>query len=163
MKAMFRIISTAVVAFAYGPVHAQNAIDEASIRAIAAHFEESWNRHDMSSLANSFTEDADFVNVGAKHWKGRKEIAEQHAARLGQFIDSSWTTNAVTTQFLKADVALVHIAWSLRGDKDPDGIIRLPREGLFTWLVIKRGGEWLIRAAQNTNASNLPPPVAPKG
>ena len=37
-------------------------------------WEEAWNNHDMKGLRNLVTEDADFVNVGAKHWKGRKEI-----------------------------------------------------------------------------------------
>ena len=52
--------------------------------------------------------------------------------------------------------------WGLKGDKDPDGTPREPRAGLFTWLVVKDGRNWLIRAAQNTNLSNLPPPAAAK-
>jgi hypothetical protein len=28
---------------------------------------------------------------------------------------------------------------------------RSARGGVFTWVVVKQGGAWLIRAAQNTN------------
>ena len=47
--------------------------------------------------------------------------------------------------------ALMHVDWTLRGDKDPDGTARPPRGGVFTWVVLKRSSAWLIRAAQNTN------------
>jgi hypothetical protein len=65
-------------------------------------------------------------------------------------------------QFLKPDIALAHVAWAIGGDKDPDGTLRNPREGLFSWVLIKRDGNWLIRSAQNTNLSSVPPPAAPK-
>jgi len=46
-------------------------------------------------------------------------------------------------QFLRPDLALVHLAWGM----EP------PREGLFTWLMVKEGDKWLIRAAHNTNVA----------
>jgi len=56
----------------------------------------------------------------------------------------------------------VHVSWGLKGDKDPDGSPRQPREGIFTWVAVKERGNWLIRAAQNTNRSNLPAPQGAK-
>jgi hypothetical protein len=53
----------------------------------------------------------------------------------------------------------MHVEWVLSGDKDPDGTARAPRESLFTWVVIGQADGWLIRAAQNTNRSDLAPPV----
>jgi uncharacterized protein (TIGR02246 family) len=74
-----------------------------------------------------------------------------------QFKESVWTTTAVQVKFLKPDIALVHVSWDLRGDKDPDGTPRQPRRGIFTQVVIKRGGRWLIQASQNTNIRETPP------
>jgi uncharacterized protein (TIGR02246 family) len=139
---------------------AQTSADESRIRMLPKAFEQAWNKHDMKALASLATEDADFVNVGAKHWKGRKEIEQQHAARLSQFMESTLTFKAVTVQFLKPDIALVHIDWAISGDKDPDGSPRKPREGVFSWVVMKQAEAWKIRAAHNTNLSNLQPPVA---
>jgi uncharacterized protein (TIGR02246 family) len=149
-------------AFSWCLAYGETPDEAAKIRVIATSWERAWNTHDMKALGALFTSDADFVNVGGKHWKGRKEIEAEHTLRLGQFGQSTWTTKAVTIQSLKDDVALVHVSWGIEGDKDPDGTQRKPREGLFTWVVIKQGGEWQIRAAQNTNLSNLQPSATRK-
>jgi uncharacterized protein (TIGR02246 family) len=65
----------------------------------------------MKALFTLVTADADFVNVGGKHWKGRVEIEAQHTLRLSQFRESTWTMKDVTIQFLKPDIALVHADW----------------------------------------------------
>jgi uncharacterized protein (TIGR02246 family) len=116
----------------------------------------------MKALFALVTADADFVNVGGKHWKGREQIEAEHTLRLRQFQESTWTTKGVTVQFLKPDIALVHVRWGIVGDRDPDGSLRKPREGVFTWIVTNRSRRWQIRAAQNTNISNLPPPALRK-
>lgn len=136
---------------ACSPASAQVASDEAAIRALATQWEQSWNQHDMKQLFELVTDDADFVNVGARHWKGRQQIEAEHTARLGQFRESTWSTKAVAVQFLQPDIALVHVDWTLQGDKESDGTPRPPRGGVFTWVVVKQSGGWLIRAAQNTN------------
>lgn len=162
ITATLRAFSLLLIAGSCCSVFAQVKGDEAQIQMIATNYERAWNKHDMKALNSLVTEDADFVNVGAKHWKGRKEIEAQHTARLSQFIESTWENKKVTVQFLKRNIALVHINWAIKGDKNPDGSPREPREGVFTWVVIKQNGNWLIRAAQNTNVSNLPPPVTAK-
>lgn len=162
MKALLRASLVLFSLVVGAQAAAQSEGEESGIRAVATHWEQAWNKHDMKALAALFTEDADFVNVGARYWKGRKEIEAQHAARLDQFIESVWTTEEVTVQFLEQDIALVHITWSLKGDKDPDGAARQPREGVFTWVVVKERADWLIRAAQNTNRGNLSAPPGVK-
>ena len=76
------------------------------------------------------------------------QLAEQHRT---QFRDSTWTNEQVSVQFLRPDIALVHIEWAMKGDRDPDDTPRPPRKGFFTWVVIKEEGEWKLRAAHNTN------------
>lgn len=103
------------------------------------------------------------MNVGARRWKGRQQIEAEHASRLSQFRESTWSTQAVKIQFIKPDVALAHVDWALQGDKDPDGTPRSARGGVFTWVVVKQGSGWLIRAAQNTNLGpNNPAQATPK-
>jgi uncharacterized protein (TIGR02246 family) len=159
-----RLITPALVALVCiaSPVQGQSARDEAAIRNLAEMWEEAWNRHDMQALGALFTDDADFVNVGAKHWRGREEIVGKHAATLPQFAQSTWSNSAVDIHFLRPDIAIAHVSWGLKGDKDPDGSPRPPREGKFLWVVVKNGEKWLIRDAQNTNRSNTPEPQVPK-
>ena len=160
---MNRVLCALVVILmgcAFCPVSAQSPNDERQIRSIAASWEKAWNKHDMKALFLSFTSDADFVNVAGRHWKGRQEIEAQHTTRLSQFIKSTYATKAVTVQFLKPDVALVHVDWRITGDTDPDGTARKPRDGVFLWIVVKQWGRWQVRAAQNTNVNN--PPIISK-
>ena len=162
MMALLQVFLILVTLTAVPSIAMEFKVEEAEIRMLAERWELAWNKHDMQALAALFTHDADFVNVGARHWKGNREIETQHAARLDQFRESVWTTKEVTVQFLKPDVALVHVVWALRGDKDPDGTRREPREGVFTWIAVAERGRWLIRAAQNTNQGNLRAPTLTK-
>jgi len=158
LKLSFALLSLFALS---APSHAQLAGDESSVRAVVTKWDDAWNRHDMNSLAKLFTVDADFVNVGGRHWKGREQIEQQHTARLNQFKASVWTTKFVSVQFLKPDIAIAHIDWVLEGDTDPDGTLRPARGGVFTWVLSKQGETWLIRAAQNTNLGNLAPHSVP--
>jgi uncharacterized protein (TIGR02246 family) len=162
MNTALSILYTILMASASSLALAQSPDDEGQIRTIATTWKTAWNAHDMRALFALFTADADFVNVGGKHWKGREQIEAEHTLRLVQFQESTWTTKGVTVQFLKPDIALAHVDWSIVGDKDPDGSVRKPREGVFTWVLTKQSTRWQIRAAQNTNISNLPPPAVRK-
>ena len=64
--------------------------------------------------------------------------------------ESVLTTTNMEVKFIKPDVAVAHIEWGIKGVKDPDGTPRQPQQGIFTWVVEKRKGKWLILAAQNT-------------
>ena len=131
--------------------------DRETIRGVATQWEEAWNRHDMSMMAALLTEDADFVNVLGSHWKGRTEIEHEHATlHQRQFKESMWTTRSVHVQSLQPDLALVHVEWAIRGDRDPDGTMRQPRQGIFTWVMQRHRETWYIRAAHNTDNMNVP-------
>lgn len=132
--------------------HAQDATPEAGNRALAAAFEKAWNTHDMKAFGQLLTEDVDWVNVDAGRGKGRDPVEQGHArVHAGKFKDSVITVKSVEVAPLKPDVALVHVYWGIRGDRDNDGTPREPREGLFTWVTVKDGNAWKIRASHNTN------------
>jgi uncharacterized protein (TIGR02246 family) len=126
--------------------------DEAAIRKLEAGWQAGWNSHDMKALTVLLSDDIDFVSV-AGTWLTGKDAFEKHHARYHamQFKDSVWTTSNVKVAFLKPDVALVDVQWTLKGDRDPDGTPRQPRSGIFTRVVTKDGGRWLIRASHNVN------------
>jgi uncharacterized protein (TIGR02246 family) len=84
------------------------------IRDVARRWEEVWNSHDMAAMATLLAPDADFVNVSGRHWKGRQEIEREHAQRHQvHFKESVWTTHDVAIQSLAADLALVHVKWTI--------------------------------------------------
>src|SRR5262245_16139788 len=147
-----RLLLACIAVAAAMPVLASSPDDERAIRQLAQDYETGWNTHDMSLLGRMRTDDVDFVVVTGEHEKGREATitrpAELHRT---QFRDRTFTTEHVSVRFLRPDIALVHIDWAIKGDRDPDDTLRQPRHGIFTWVVIKYGKEWKLRAAQNTN------------
>ena len=61
------------------------------------------------------------------------------------------TVTGTDIKFLGADIAVAHVRWGMRGDKDADGTPRPPRNGVMMQVLVRRGGAWTIVAAQNTN------------
>ncbi len=133
---------------------AQSPTDDLAIRDLVVAWEKNWNAHDMDAMGMLITEDADFVNVAGLHWKGRAQIVKEHAERHRTNLKlSHWDTRDVAIQALSSEIALVHIEWGMTGDTDFDGTPREPRNGIFSWIVVKKDSRWLIRAVQNTNVS----------
>jgi len=156
-----RVCSILLVAFLQGPslLEGQTS-DEAAIRQVETGLQDAWNHHDMKAWASLFTEDADFVNVAGWWWKGRAEIEKKHtASHTYIFHDSTLTIDEVHTRFLTPEIAVVHVSWTLVGHKNPDGSAGQPRKGIFTQVLQKQNGEWLIAAAQNTDSRPEVPPL----
>jgi uncharacterized protein (TIGR02246 family) len=146
------VLLTSIAIAAVTQAFAAASDDERAIRKLAEEYETGWNKHDMNLLSHMRTDDIDFVVVTGEHEKGREaSIARLAGLHRTQFRDSIWTNEHVAVQFLRPDIALVHIDWAIRGDRDPDDTVRSPRRGIFTWVVIKQGEEWKLRAAHNTN------------
>jgi uncharacterized protein (TIGR02246 family) len=123
------------------------------VRGLGKKWESAWNRHDMAALAGLIAEKGDFVTVGGRWLKGREEFEDYHANyHKTRFRDTIWTTTDTHVRFVSEDLAIVHVLWQLGGEKDPEhGTPRQPRNGIFTWIVARTDGKWLIDAAQNTN------------
>jgi len=137
-----------------------NASDRTAIEALGKSWQETWNRHDMEALSLLLTEDVDFVSVlGPKGWlKRRKQWLAVHAKMYTTyFTDSVWTTKETQIKFLRPNLAVAHVLWSTAGDELRHVKHGDPREGIFTWVVEKRDGKWLIVASQNTETMPVPP------
>lgn len=163
MKPKLALTLTLTLAFLVLPLLAQdkdNSADRAAIEALGKAFQDTWNRHDMAAASRLLAEDVDFVTVlGPNGWlKGRKDWLERHE-RMHKtlFTDSVWTTKEVHVKFLRPDLAVARVLWSTTGDKVRHIKHGEPREGIFTWIVEKRDGKWLILASQNTEVMPVLP------
>jgi len=105
----------------------------------------------MKALAALVADDVDFVNVEGLWLKGAREF-EQHHERIHEmrFKESVRKTTDVQVKFISPDVAIVHVTGELSGERAPDGRVLAPRRGIFTRVVTKESGKWLIKASQNT-------------
>jgi len=136
---------------------AQSKTDEAAVRNIPQAFAAAWAKHDGQQLARIMAENVDFVDVGADWLRGRADFALYHSRLLSvRFRDSTLTPLEISVRFLRPDLAVLHWSWRIEGDRNFDQTPRNPRFGLFTMIVAKTGGKWLVTVAQNTN--RIPPP-----
>jgi uncharacterized protein (TIGR02246 family) len=136
---------------------ARNRADETAVRGVPQAFAAAWARHDGQQLGRIMSEDVDFVDVAGDWLHGRADFALYHSRLLsGRFRDSTLTPLAVSVRFLRPDMAVLHWSWRVEGDRNLDGTARKPRFGVFTMVVEKTDGRWLVRVAQNTN--RIPPP-----
>jgi len=140
-------------------LQAQTKADEAAVRQVPQAFAAAWEKHHGHQLALIMAEDVDFVNVGGDWLRGRADFETYHSRLLsGRFKESTLAPLDVAPRFLRPDLAVLHWSWRIQGDRNEDLSPRKPRFGIFTMVVEKRGGEWLVVEAQNTNSMPGPNP-----
>ncbi len=128
------------------------AQDEAAIRAIVKGVEDAWNAHDGKAFAAGFAPDADYVVVNGVYLKGRDAIEQGHTQIFTTLYRESRNAGTVkSVRFLRPDVAVAHVEWSL--EVSPGGE---KSRALNTMIMTKDGGKWSIAAFHNT-------PVMPGG
>jgi uncharacterized protein (TIGR02246 family) len=149
---MRTLLALIFLALAVSPTSATQADDETAIREIQSRWDDAWNRHDVKALSALVAEDVRFVNVAGVVLSGRGQF-EQLQARTHamQFKESVRTVLDTEIKFLTPDIAVAHVSWGMKGDKDADGTPRQPRHGVMMQVLMRRDGKWTVVAAQNTN------------
>jgi uncharacterized protein (TIGR02246 family) len=141
-------------------VQAGTAEDEAAIRAIVNHWQQSWENFDASVLAGDYAEDADWLNAFGVRIKGGAKIVEfvsKVVKRPGvQGRHTTWREIAV--RFVRPDVALAYRDYTTVGHKAPNGQEMPQRNTHSTWLLTKDGGRWHIASQMicDDNAAAIP-------
>ena len=109
---MIRLMSV-VAAFSFVAMSqlaaaADRAADEAAIHQILKDYETLWNKHDMSTFGNLFTDDAVWVNVVGQVWHGRADIQKVHQiVHETIFKNRNMKLDDMTIRFIRPDVAEV--------------------------------------------------------
>jgi uncharacterized protein (TIGR02246 family) len=157
-ETMKTLLALVILVLSLASACADQVEDEAAIRAIQARWDEAWNRHDIQALSTLVADDVRFVNVAGQVLKSRAEFQQlQTRTHAMMFKDSVRTVTATQIKFITPEIAIAHVSWGMRGDKDPDGTARQPRNGVMMQVLVKRDGKWIVVAAQNTNARRANP------
>lgn len=123
------------------------AADEAAARENVRQMEAGWNAKSGERFAAPFADDADYVIVNGQHIRGRRHIAEDHQRIFDTFYKATTLSLSVKqVRFLRADVAVVHVAAVLSGQAEPPH----EKSATITLLMTKEAGAWRIAAFQNT-------------
>lgn len=127
-----------------------------SPKSIITGFQQAWNAHDATALAQLFVEDADFVNVTGLWWTNRERIRKAHAFGFEHiFGHSTMTVGRTEVRMLGEDHAIVHARVTVSGQNTPDGQQAEDRRTVFSFVVTRRHNEqgdyWQAVSAQNTD------------
>ena len=133
-----------------GGVLAQTSGEEQARRAVQS-FYDAFNSHDFRSVAEFTTEDWTHINPFGGWTRGRKavlkELEEVHSTFLKGVTD---TAEEVSVRFATPDVAVVTVPSKISTYTTPDRVKHENERLIRTFVVVKRGGKWLIMQDQNT-------------
>lgn len=131
-----------------------NAKDEQDVKAVIAATTDLWIAHDMDRWGEYFTDDSDFVAHSGRWWNsrdanvaGHKDVPESVVAQK-----RNYRQRVVSIADVAPGAVLVHTHWSWPDHVQP-GSDAEDRSGIITYVMVKRNGQWLIRAAHNTRVS----------
>jgi len=119
---------------------------------VVSGWERAWNAADVDALADLFADDAEFVNVVGLWWHDKTNIRAAHAFGFAKiFPESVIKMGTPRVRLVGTDAALVQSQWHLTGQVSPTGEPAGDREGIFTFVLEKRGADWITVAAHNTD------------
>jgi uncharacterized protein (TIGR02246 family) len=106
-------------------------LDEQAIQAVVTEYGSSWNRHDISAMADLFTDDAHWVNIVGWHWSGKSAVVNGHEAIHHTFFQTTDIKLVVVEiRMAASDVAVAVVLLMVCPFTPPDGV-RRPGSRLF--------------------------------
>jgi uncharacterized protein (TIGR02246 family) len=131
-----------------------NPTDEAAIREIENRFNAAWNAHDPDAIAESLSDDAQFITVNGA-WTTSRAGFRDLMARLhgpsGPFRSSTRRSPEIKVTFLTPDIAILHTRFWIKGEVMHDALSQEDRESVGTRVLRKIDGRWRVVATQNTD------------
>lgn len=128
--------------------------DEAAINTIVNQYTDAWNDHTGKGFGESFSKDADFVNIFGMHFSGKEEIEFRHIKILESFLkDSKLSILSTKLREVQPGLVIGIVRWKLDGFRQPGSDLNAPgvmREGVFTQVFVQHENQWKIEASQNT-------------
>ncbi len=123
-------------------------------------FGERWNHYDAAGLASLFASDADLLNAFGVAVKGRDAVERFHTALFKSvFQGSRFHIEATAIKFIRPDVAMVDVRWSVTGIASLDELARPDLHGLMAFLLTDDDGDWRIAAMHVMQFPAEGPPV----
>ncbi len=116
--------------------------------------EAAWNAADADAFAANFTEDCDFVTVDGIRLRGRAAVADSLRNSAEAHHEKMWIESS-EVRLLDPTTLLVHTtgATASRYRNEP---LKSPRS-IQTFVAVRRDGNWLFTAFQNTRIAQVAP------
>ena len=147
-----RVLLAAVIILCFiEAASAQTPSEEKQVRQAVQLFYDAFNSHGFGRVEEFTTEDWSHINPMGGWTRGReavlKELKEVHSTFLKGVTD---TPEEMAVRFATPDVAVVTVPSRTSTFTTPDGVKHENERQIRTFVVVKRGGRWLIMQDQNT-------------
>jgi uncharacterized protein (TIGR02246 family) len=123
--------------------------DEAQVRGVSERIVSAWAKHDADAFAETFTEDGSLILPGGIYLTSREEIRAFMAQGFaGPYKGTQVTGSPIQVKPLAAGVVLMLTQGGVLAPGEKT--VAPEREIRASWLIVKRDGQWLLTAYQNT-------------
>ena len=117
------------------------ASDEQAIRTVVKAYGASWNRHDMATMAELFSEDAHWVNVVGWHWPGKTSVVTGHEVIHRTFFRrTEIEIGHIDVRLIGPDVAVCIVHLKVEPFTPPDGVARPASENRLSLVLARQDG-----------------------
>lgn len=127
------------------------ADDESAVRGVVSEYANTWNRHDMKTMHELNTEDVEWVNVTANHWRGNPAVFKGHDT-IHRTIFAKTTMNVEKTSVrgIAPDVAIAVATMKFGPVTIPSGQVLPELRTRGSFVLVRRDGIWKVAHFQNT-------------
>ena len=148
MRLLLAVVTSLYLA---GGALAQTPGGEEQARRAVQSFYDAFNSHNFGRVPEFTTEDWTHINPLGGWTRGREAVLEElegvHSTFLKGVTD---TVEEMSVRFATPDVAVVTVPSRVSTYTTPDGVRHENERQIRTFVVVKRGGKWLIMQDQNT-------------
>ena len=156
------ILACALVIGATSSASANQAQDEAAVRALASNFAKAFVQKNAERRASLFAENGTFLTPVGHFLQGRVEMVKEFGPEAQQAVTA--TTQAVFSnyriRFIKPDIAVTDASLTVRNVTGPDGKLIPVVPINFFYVASRHGGQWLI---EDGRAHFAPAPASGMG
>jgi uncharacterized protein (TIGR02246 family) len=149
---MRRIIWTAafgLAGLALVSGHSPAADEEKAIRAAVESYTAAFNKGDLDGLLAHYAAEADYVDQGGKHYKGKASLADMYRRTLAEQKGYKLKTTITSLRFLRPEVAIAD------GNAEFTAPHGSTDSGPFTAVWTKTGGKWLLSSVRDLPESSF--------
>ena len=144
------LLKTLIVGAFGANAQAQQSSDE-QVHLVVESFYAAFNAHDFAQAAEFTTDDWEHINPFGGWTRGREEVLKELREVHGSFLKGvTDTVESMSVRLTTPSSAAVTVISHMGTYVTPDGV-RHENEGhIRTFIVVNRGGRWLIVQDQNT-------------
>lgn len=130
---------------------AQTPGTEAAVRHTVQAFYAAFNAHGFSHAADFTTEDWNHINPYGGRTHGRAEVLKELHAVHSSFLNGvSDNIEKLDVRFAGKDAAIATVTSRMSTFTSPDHIKHVNEQHIRSFVLVERGGRWLIMQDQNT-------------